>query len=261
MRIAGAHVIVTGASRGIGREVAKELAGRGARVTLVARDKQRITDLGREIDAAPLPTDLSVADEVAALIPTAESLNGPVDVLINNAAMMASGALVHIDPARLRSVINTNLIAPFDLAARVLPSMLERRQGMIVNVTSLAGDMALRNVIPYVIGKSGLSLGTHTLRRELRGTGVRTMLLVLGILSTDLVAEANNDPVTSSLTPRLAWAPPITTAGIASGLADAIEKNRQTVVMPPVLAPLHYVRLLPTKAADVLMIGIQRSLP
>lgn len=261
MRLAGAHVVVTGASRGIGREIATELARRGARVTLVARNKEALVELGKEIDGAPLPVDLTLAEEVAALIPAAESLNGPVDVLINNAAMMASGALVHIDPDRFRAVINTNLLAPFDLAARVLPSMLERRQGMIVNVTSLAGDMALRNVIPYVTGKAGLSLGTHTLRRELKGTGVQAMLLVLGILSTDLVAEANTDPVTDSLTPRLAWAPPITTTGIASGLADAIEKDRKIVVMPPVLAPLHLVRLLPSKAADVLMIGIKRSLP
>jgi len=96
MELAGAHVLITGATRGIGRELARELSRRGAGVTISGRDRAQLDELGSSLSLRTVPADMCVADQVDALIPRAEELGGPVDVLVNNAGIFRFGTFADI---------------------------------------------------------------------------------------------------------------------------------------------------------------------
>jgi short-subunit dehydrogenase len=259
MRLDGAHVVVTGATRGIGRALADELAGRGARLTLVARDGALLAKTATELGAAGVRVDLAVGEQLATVIPAAERANGPVDVLINNAGLQAATPFAHIDPARLHDVIVTNVVAPLELCRQALQTMLPRRRGALVNVTSLAGEFALRNIIPYCSSKAALTTATHALRRELTGTGVLTQLAMLGYVATDMMDQSQADPISGAQATRLGRLPALTPQSVAAGVADGIERGRAVMVLPPIAAPVHHLRQLPTRLVDAIMIGIPRT--
>lgn len=259
MRLAGSHVVVTGATRGIGRALADELTCRGARLSLIARNAELLSKTAADLGATAVPTDLALADQLAAVIPAAERANGPVDVLINNAGLQAATPLAHVDPARLREVLATNIIAPLELCRQALQTMLPRRSGALVNVTSLAGEFALRNIIPYGSSKAALTTATQALRRELKGTGVLAQLAMIGYVETDMMADSQADPISGAQATRLGKLPPLTAESVASDIADGIERGRKVMVLPPLAAPVPWFRELPTRLVDAVMIGIPRS--
>jgi len=162
---------------------------------------------------------------------------------------------------QLRAVLETNLIAPLELARQAMTSMLPRRHGAIVNVTSLAGEFTLRNIIPYCSSKAGLTAATQALRRELRGTGVRAQLAMLGYVQTDMMDDSHADPVTGAQADRLGMLPSLTSESVAAGIVKGIERGRNLIVLPPLATPVHQLRLLPQRLVDVVMTGIPRSLP
>ena len=255
------HVVVTGATRGIGRGLADELAARGARLTLVARNPVLLGEAAAELGAAPVEADLSNPAQLATVIPAAEQANGPVDVLINNAGLQAACTLADVEPGHLRSVVTTNLLAPLELCRQALATMLPRRCGALVNVSSLAGEFALRNIIPYCSTKAALTTATLALRRELTGTGIRAQLAMLGYVATDMMDESQADPIAGAQATRLGRLPPLTVAGVAGDIADGIERGRALMVLPPLAAPVHHFRQLPTRLVDLIMLGIPRSHP
>src|SRR5215210_7835373 len=116
VRLDDAHVLLTGGSRGIGLALAERLRSRGVRITLVARSPQRLDGIAGEIGGAAVPADLADPRQVATVITRAEVANGPVDVLINNAALMVPGPLVHMTAEDVRSIVTVNTIAPLELA-------------------------------------------------------------------------------------------------------------------------------------------------
>src|SRR5215831_2230635 len=139
MELDGTHVIVTGASTGIGRVTALRLARKGAQVWAAARDERRLESLAGEHDGiVPAPGDVSDDADRAALVKEAE----PVDVLVNNAGLGWKGVVESMPPERVRQLFEVNVLALIDLTQRVLPGMLERRRGHIVNVGSMAGYVA-----------------------------------------------------------------------------------------------------------------------
>lgn len=228
MRLRGAHVLLTGGTRGIGRELADELAAREARLSLVARNTQLLADVCEQAGAVPIPADLSDPKALAAVTSSAERAHGGVDILINNAALSISGPLGALTADDLRKVLGTNLLAPLELTRQVLDGMRARRSGRIVNVSSLAGDIAMRNAMPYGASKAGLALATSTLRRELRGTGVRAQLVVLGLVDTDFVAQAaESEAFARASTDRFAKRmPPLPPREVARRIVHAIERDR-----------------------------------
>jgi short-subunit dehydrogenase len=261
MKLDGSHVLVTGATRGIGRQLAQELSARGARLTLAARKPAELEALASGLEASAVLADLSDREQVSTLIPRVEEAGGPIDVLVNNAGIFIGGALARLSAEQLRNGLMTNLFAPLELARQALPGMLERGRGKIVNMSSLAGEMALRNMIAYGASKSALSHSTRALQRELRGTAVGALLVLLGSVETEMTTvDSNRDPVTAATNARFSRLAPLPVSKVTPKIADAIERDRSVLVMPGYGWPMTPIRMLPTRAADALLRGLPRSL-
>jgi len=192
--------LVTGAGRGIGRSVASALATAGARVLVAARTVDQITATVTQILAAggaavALPVDLTELDSVHALADKASGAFGPVDILVNNAATVQPlGSLVEVDWDEATLSLRLNLIAPAALGALLLPGMVQRGWGRIVNVSSgvvaRPGSMGGGNV--YTAGKAGLEAHTLNLAAELAGSGVTANVYRPGSVDTAMQASVRN---------------------------------------------------------------------
>jgi NAD(P)-dependent dehydrogenase (short-subunit alcohol dehydrogenase family) len=264
MRLRGAHVLLTGGTRGIGRALAGELAAREARLSLVARNAELLADVCEQTGAAPVPADLSDPKALAAVTASAERAHGGVDILINNAAISIAGPLGTLTADDLRMVLGTNLLAPLELTRQVLDGMRARQRGRIVNISSLAGDIAMRNALPYGASKAGLTLATSTLQRELRGTGVHAQLVVLGLVDTDFIAQAaERDPFARASTDRFAKRmPPLPPSEAARRIVHTIEHDRRrNLIVPALSAPLHAIGTVGTRVGDLLFAGLPASYP
>lgn len=190
MKLNGARVLLTGASRGIGEATAIELAVAGAKVALAARRKpalekvaKRVRDHGAE--AHVIVVDVSKEDEVLAMVAQAEKEMGGIDVLINNAGLGLSSPVKDIKPGDLRYVLEVNLLAAHIATCAVLPQMLKRKRGAIVNVGSVASHIATPDLGGYSATKFALKALSDALRMELQGSGVHVSLICPGPIATD----------------------------------------------------------------------------
>ena len=184
--LAGRVVVVTGASSGIGRDLSASLAQRGAHVVAAARDEDRLAQLASEHPAVtPVPTDVTVDADRAALVAATVERHGRVDALINNAGLGWSAYLDVMGPEKVRELIETNLFSLIDLTQRVLPWMLTARDGDIVNIGSVAGFVTVPPLTVYGATKHAVVGFTDGLRRELVGTGVRAHLITPGPVRTE----------------------------------------------------------------------------
>jgi short-subunit dehydrogenase len=184
--IRGRRTLVTGASRGLGAHIAKMLAARGAELVLSARDASMLEEMARacEREGAKVQTiaaDLARADDRARLIDEA----GELDILINNAGIEVTVAFTEQTPADIEAQLAINLAAPLDLTARVLPQMIERKRGVIVNLSSMSGKSPTPYNSVYTATKHALCGFSMTLGIELRGTGVH-----VGTVCPSFVADA-----------------------------------------------------------------------
>jgi short-subunit dehydrogenase len=186
MELNGSRVLVTGASTGIGRVTALRLAHNGARVWAAARDEQRLKSLAAEHpEIVPVPADVSDNADRAALVEQCE----PVDVLVNNAGLGWKGLVEDMAPVKVRELFDINVLALIDLTQRVLPGMLERRRGHIVNVGSIAGYVAAPGETVYCATKFAVQGFTDGLRREVAGRGVQVTLIAPGPIKTEFMAR------------------------------------------------------------------------
>ena len=192
-RLQGRVGIVTGAGRGIGREVAHALAAEGMSLVLVARTGSEVRSLAEELheryDAAVLPAAIDVTDGAAIqrLLTLAEQQLGPVDLLVNNAGQIESSErpFWEADPEELWAVIQTNLRGPLLLSSGVLPAMVARGHGHIVNVTSRARAAARTGTYTgYAVSKRALSVLTELLAVQLVDTGVVVLDVLPGLVRT-----------------------------------------------------------------------------
>jgi short-subunit dehydrogenase len=188
--LTGSTALVTGASRGIGRAIALRLAQLGARLLLVARDRAALTALQQEIVqrgavAEILPCDLISASEIAALASRIDAA-GDCDMLINAAGIGRIGAPLHQMPVEdYDAVLATNLRAPFLLMRAVVPGMIARGTGHIVNISSLAGQGPLANGAAYAASKWALNGLTYSAAEELRAYNIRVSVVAPGSVNTE----------------------------------------------------------------------------
>ncbi len=180
--------IVTGASRGLGRHVAKQMAERGWTVLACARDAAALTRLAAEHPPGriePLALDLTDSAALRATLAAALPALGPVDGLVNNAGIGSYKPFVEQSELELLQTLQVNLGAVMQLCHAVLPGMLARRAGHIVNIGSDLGRRPLANMAAYVAAKHGLTGFSHSLLREVKQHGVKVSLVNPGIIDTD----------------------------------------------------------------------------
>ncbi|MDQ3557117.1 MAG: SDR family oxidoreductase [Gemmatimonadota bacterium] len=183
----GKTAVVTGASRGIGRAVARALAGTGAWVAMVARDGEALAAAAAEIGGHAVPADVSSPAAVHTLAAyVVELLGDAPDLVVNAAGSFAMAPLAETDPAVFDSQIAANLRAPFLMIRAFLPPMLRRGSGQLVHVGSVAGRTAFARNGAYSASKFGLRGMHEVLLEELRGTGVRSTLVEPGATDTTL---------------------------------------------------------------------------
>lgn len=187
----GRHAVVTGAGSGIGRSTAEHLAEAGCRVTLIGRHVGRLTETADRIgDAAfAAPADVTDADALTAAIEAGRDRFGPVDILINNAGAASSAPFLKTAPEDLRAMLALNLEAPAEAARLVLPGMLTRRWGRIVNVASTAGLKGYAYVSAYVAAKHGLVGLTRALAVEFTRERLRVNVVCPGGMLTPQVTD------------------------------------------------------------------------
>lgn len=192
MSLSGHHAVVTGAGSGIGRATAERLAEAGCQVTLIGRHVGRLNETADRIGdrAFAAPADVTDADMLAAAIEVGRDRYGPIDILINNAGAATSAPFLKTDADALRAMLALNLEAPAEAARLVLPGMLTRRWGRIVNVASTAGLKGYPYVSAYVAAKHGLVGLTRALALEVASKGVTVNAVCPGFTETDLVARS-----------------------------------------------------------------------
>lgn len=195
--LAGLNALVTGASRGIGRRVVELLADEGARVWCLARSENALRELAKEIGGETLVADL--ADDVAtwaALDRMQESLGDAPDIVVNAAGVFGIESCATESVKGFDVHLAVNLRGPFLVIRALLPAMLERGSGLLVNVGSVAGRKAFPGNAAYSASKYGLRGYHEVLVEELRGTGVRASLIEPAATDTSLwdPLDPDSDP-------------------------------------------------------------------
>ena len=177
--------VVTGAGRGIGRAIAIELGKSGAKVVLVSRNRSELEETGRAIgaNASVLPTNVRKQEELRRLFEQVAGAVGPVDILVNAAGLGIFGPVVNFTDEDFETLIETNIRGIFFTCRYVLPSMIERKRGHIINIASIAGKVGSANRAVYCASKFGVVGFTESLAEEVRQYGVRASVICPG--STD----------------------------------------------------------------------------
>jgi len=177
--------VVTGSGRGIGRGIAIELGRLGAQVVLAARSRNELEETARMIgkSASVVPTDVRRKDDLERLFAQTTTALGPVDVLVNAAGLGIFGPVIDFTDEAFEILIETNLRGIFFASRFVLPSMIERKQGHIINIASIAGKVGSANRAVYCASKFGVVGFTESLAEEVRQHGVRVSVICPG--STD----------------------------------------------------------------------------
>jgi NADP-dependent 3-hydroxy acid dehydrogenase YdfG len=177
--------LVTGAGRGIGRAIAIELGKLGARVVLVARSRNDLEETARMMgsSASVMPADVRRKEELQSVFEQTASALGPVDILVNAAGLGIFGTVVNYKDEDFATVIDTNLRGIFYTCRFVLPSMIERRKGHIINIASIAGKVGSATRAVYCASKFGVIGFTESLAEEIRQYGIRASVICPG--STD----------------------------------------------------------------------------
>ena len=225
--------VVTGASSGIGTAIARELAGRGHRVVLVARSVSTLTALADELSAAgaradALPTDLSDRGARARLLERIGELGLTPDILVNNAGLSTLGPVAASDPAAEMNMIEVDVMAVADLCTRFLPGMVQRGRGAVLNVASTAAFQPLPGQAGYGACKAFVLSYTQSLAGELRGTRVTVTALCPGPVHTGFGERAGfADEDAEAALPAFMWETP---DAVARAAVAGLDRGRMVVI-------------------------------
>jgi short-subunit dehydrogenase len=226
-------VLITGASMGIGEACAHAFARRGARLILTARSAANLERVRRALAPAPaeaLAADLSRPEEAPVLVERALGCYGRVDVLVNNAGVGLYLPFWAAEERHIRQLIEVNLFAPIALIRGVLPHMRRQAGGAIVNVSSLAGKIPLPWLTLYSASKAALNYLSEGLRMELRGTGIRVVLVCPGYVATGFPQHVLGGEIPRAVAKRQHFT--ITPEQCARAIVQGVEKDKRTVVTP-----------------------------
>jgi short-subunit dehydrogenase len=208
------RALITGASGGIGLELAREFAVNGHPVILAARNQAKLQEVAGEltrthaVETAVIACDLGERDGPAALFDEVGRRNLDVDILVNNAGVMETGAFAEADPQALLGIVRLNIEALTALTSLFLKPMVGRGKGRILNVASLAGFQPLPSMAVYAASKAYVLALTEALAEELRGKGVTVTALCPGFTDTNMVESAKRENAAFQVLPSALIADP-----------------------------------------------------
>jgi short-subunit dehydrogenase len=250
--VAGGRIaMVTGASSGIGAATARALAADGTTVALVARRTDRLDEVLADcVDPAPRSrrwvADLSDPDRAAAVALDIWDTYGHVDVVVNNAGAPMRRPVTRLTMAEVERTMRVNYLSPVAITLAVLPRMLERRTGTVVNVSSLGGRLGIMTESAYSGSKFALAGWTEAAAAELDGTGVRLRLVLPGAIDTEIWDQPDNDPPV--------YVGPLAPAEeVADGIVAAIDSDRFEHYVPDMKAVVE----MKTADADAFFAGMR----
>jgi len=233
-RLEGSSALITGASAGIGREFARQLAGRASSLLLVARRQERLEELRDELTKREpnlkihiRATDLSDDRAVIELFDWLEREKIPIDLLINNAGLGDVGPFATGELPRVKEMLAVNVMALTLLTRLLLPGMIAQRRGAILNVSSTAGFLPIAGFAVYAATKAYVTSFSEAIRAELHGTGVTVTSLCPGPVHTEFTQVAARPGAKRDRTPEFVHvsAEEVARAGLA-----AIERGRPLVI-------------------------------
>ncbi|MCM3439682.1 3-ketoacyl-ACP reductase [Metabacillus halosaccharovorans] len=192
----GKVALVTGAGKGIGRATAFALAHEGVNVGLLARTEQDLVEVAKEIEALGVKTayataDVSSMEEVNAAVEKLKTSLGPVDILINNAGIGKFGKFLELEPEEWKKIIDINLIGVYYVTRAVLPQLIDKNGGDIINISSTAGQKGAPVTSAYSASKFGLLGLTESLALEVRKHNIRVTALTPSTVATELAYKEN----------------------------------------------------------------------
>ena len=234
----GSTVLVTGASSGIGAVLAERLATRGAVVGLVARREDRLAEvLDRCRRSSPRSrmwvADLGDLERAEAVAVAAWDELGGLDVVVHNAAIPKRRRVTDLTPGEVEAVMRVNFLSPVRMTLAVLPRMVERDAGVIVNVSSLGGRLGIATEAAYSASKFALCGWSESLALDLWGTGVEVRLVLPGAIDTEIWDRPDNDP-------PLYGGPLEPPELVADGIIAAIESDRFEHYLPDLKAVVEF---------------------
>ena len=231
-------VMITGASSGIGKALALEVASRGANLGLVARRQELLDEIVGEVQSRGGKAIAVAADvrDVNAMQAAAERISaelGPIDILIANAGIGTACHITQLDPNHMANVININVLGAANSVAAVVPQMIERGHGQLVAISSLAAYRGVAKSAAYSASKSAMSAYFESVRIDLRGTGVGVTIVYPGFIKTPLTAgRKSHMPYLMELDYAVAK------------IVSAIEKGKRSIAFPWQLATVVRAGLL-----------------
>lgn len=237
MQLHGRRVLVTGGSRGIGAALALGFRDAGADLALVARPSAELDEVAGRLGADAYPCDLADRDAVGELIARVES-DAPVDVLVNNAGISGVGWFGDRTHAEIDRVLDVNLRAPMLLTRDVIPYMLGRGRGHIVNVSSMAAVFSPPGLTTYGASKAGLSHFTAGLRAELRDDPIGITAVHLGSVTTDMDDEARSYGPLRILAEQSGGRDITPMPMLVSKIVKAVRDDNPEVQVPAMMRPL-----------------------
>ncbi|HEY4948095.1 MAG TPA: SDR family oxidoreductase [Acidimicrobiales bacterium] len=247
----GTTALITGASSGIGAATARLLAAGGTTVALVARRADRLEQVLADCQAdAPLSrswaTDLADPDEAAALGRRVWDELGPLDVIVNNAGIPMRRPVERLTMAEVNRVMTVNYFSPVAITLALLPRLIERGCGTIVNVSSLGGRLGIAAEAAYSASKFALAGWSEAMAADLVGTGVSVRLVLPGAIDTEIWDQPDNDPP--------AYSGPLAPAEeVAAGIVDCIASDRFEHYIPDMRAVVE----MKTKDFDAFVAGMR----
>jgi short-subunit dehydrogenase len=253
-------VFITGASAGIGMACVKAVHQAGARVVAAARSFDKLEALGRECGDGVFPVQLDVTDaeQRANAIASVRRELGPIDVLVNNAGWACFGSVEKMPLDDVRRMVDLNFIAAVDMARLVLPEMVARRSGQIVNVSSVVGGQAIPRMTVYGATKAALWSFSSGLRMELRGTGVDVVLVAPGSTRTGFFEAAGKIDATAKRLAKTQYPP----EGVARAIVSACIHRRREVVLSVEGKTILLIRRFSHRLADAIMTHVgKRAMP
>ncbi|WP_440557330.1 SDR family NAD(P)-dependent oxidoreductase [Streptomyces sp. SCPE 10] len=227
-------VLITGASRGIGRAVALAFAREGARLVLAARSAEGLAEVEAEVralgsEALSVPTDVTSPEAVTALVDAAVARFGRIDVLVNNAGI---GKVGGVESAAfeddVRQTMRASLFGMINVTQAVLPVLRRQGSGAIVNMSSVMGRKAFARFGSYAIVMHGVSAFSDSLRQELAGAGIGVSVIHPALTATDLLREAKE----AEMPPPFRHMTPLSADDVARAVLDAVRRGKRRVVLP-----------------------------